>query len=38
MAQTQAQAPARGGQFLFSTASPDEVFVREDLSDEQRLF
>jgi alkylation response protein AidB-like acyl-CoA dehydrogenase len=38
MAQTQAQAPARGGQFLFSTASPDDVFVREDLSDEQRLF
>jgi alkylation response protein AidB-like acyl-CoA dehydrogenase len=38
MAQTQAQAPARGGQFLFSTVSPDDVFVREDLSDEQRLF
>ena len=38
MAQTQAQAPARGGQFLSSTASSDEVFVREDLSDEQRLF
>ena len=38
MAQTQAQAPTRGGQFLSSTASPDEMFVREDLSDEQRLF
>jgi alkylation response protein AidB-like acyl-CoA dehydrogenase len=38
MAQTQAQAPTRGGQFLSSAASPDEVFVREDLSDEQRLF
>jgi len=36
MAQT--QAPARGGQFLTSTASPGDVFVREDLSDEQRLF
>jgi alkylation response protein AidB-like acyl-CoA dehydrogenase len=38
MAQTQAQAPARGGQFLSSTALSGEVFVREDLSDEQRLF
>ena len=38
MAQTQAQAPTRGGQFLASTATPGEVFVREDLSDEQRLF
>ena len=38
MAQTQAQAPARGGLFLTSTVSPGEVFVREDLSDEQRLF
>jgi len=36
MAQT--QAPAAGGQFLTSTAVPAEVFVREDLSDEQRLF
>ncbi len=37
---TQAQAPvgARGGQFLTTTARPDEVFVREDLSEEQRLF
>src|ERR1700741_3885047 len=36
MAQT--QAPARGGQFLTSTASPGDVFIREDLSAEQRLF
>jgi alkylation response protein AidB-like acyl-CoA dehydrogenase len=35
---TQTQAPAGGGQFLTSTPAPDEVFVREDLSDEQRLF
>ena len=27
-----------GGQFLTSTLRPDEVFVREDLTDEQRLF
>ncbi len=38
MAQTPAAAPASGGQFLTSTAAPAEVFVREDLSDEQRLF
>src|SRR5258707_8839135 len=36
MAQT--QAPAAGGQFLTSTAVPEEVFVRKDRSDEQRLF
>jgi alkylation response protein AidB-like acyl-CoA dehydrogenase len=35
---TQTQAPAAGGQFLTSVAKPDEVFVREDLTDEQRLF
>ena len=35
---TQTQAPARGGQFLTSVAVAAEVFVREDLSDEQRLF
>src|SRR6266571_3779916 len=28
----------RGGQFLTSAARPDEVFIREDLTDEQRLF
>jgi alkylation response protein AidB-like acyl-CoA dehydrogenase len=36
MAQT--QAPAAGGQFLTSAANSDEVFVREDLTEEQRLF
>jgi alkylation response protein AidB-like acyl-CoA dehydrogenase len=37
---TQAQAPATGsgGQFLTTTADAADVFVREDLSDEQRLF
>ena len=35
---TQTQAPVRGGQFLTSAARPDEVFIREDLTDEQRLF
>jgi alkylation response protein AidB-like acyl-CoA dehydrogenase len=37
-AQTQAPVSGSGGQFLTSTASPADVFVREDLSDEQRLF
>src|SRR5436309_6818692 len=35
---TQTQAPVRGGQFLTSAARADEVFIREDLTDEQRLF
>jgi alkylation response protein AidB-like acyl-CoA dehydrogenase len=35
---TQTQAPAAGGQFLTSDAKTGEVFVREDLTDEQRLF
>src|SRR3984893_7827058 len=35
---TQTQAPVRGGQFLTSTAPADEVFIREELTDEQRLF
>src|SRR6266581_4499976 len=35
---TQTQAPVRGGQFLTSAANADEVFVREDLTEEQRLF
>jgi alkylation response protein AidB-like acyl-CoA dehydrogenase len=35
---TQTQAPASGGQFLTSVAAAADVFVREDLSDEQRLF
>ena len=38
MTQVQAPVSGRGGQFLTTTARPDEVFVREDLSDEQRLF
>jgi alkylation response protein AidB-like acyl-CoA dehydrogenase len=38
MPQTQTQAPTRGGQFLTSIASSADVFVREDLSEEQRLF
>jgi alkylation response protein AidB-like acyl-CoA dehydrogenase len=36
MAQT--HALTMGGQFLASTVGPDEVFVREELTDEQRLF
>jgi len=35
---TQTQAPVGGGQFLTSTPRPDDVFVREELTDEQRLF
>jgi alkylation response protein AidB-like acyl-CoA dehydrogenase len=35
---TQTQAAVRGGQFLTSTPRPDDVFVREDLTEEQRLF
>jgi alkylation response protein AidB-like acyl-CoA dehydrogenase len=35
---TQTQAPAAGGQFLTTAAKPDEVFIREDLTEEQRLF
>jgi len=35
---TQAQAPAAGGQFLTTAAASDDVFIREDLTDEQRLF
>jgi alkylation response protein AidB-like acyl-CoA dehydrogenase len=35
---TETQAPVLGGQFLTSTLDPDEVFVREDLTEEQRLF
>ena len=37
---TQAQAPVSGsgGQFLTTTANAADVFVREDLSEEQRLF
>ena len=35
---THTQAPVLGGQFLGSTLRSDDVFVREDLTDEQRLF
>ena len=40
MTQAQTQAPVieRGGQFLTTPAGAADVFVREDLSDEQRLF
>src|SRR5262249_61975209 len=34
----QAQAPVAGGQFLTTAIETADVFVREDLSDEQRLF
>src|SRR5438309_8274987 len=37
-AQTQAPASGSGGQFLTTDANAAVVFVREDLSDEQRLF
>jgi alkylation response protein AidB-like acyl-CoA dehydrogenase len=35
---TQTHAPAAGGQFLTSAPGPEEMFVREDLTDEQRMF
>jgi alkylation response protein AidB-like acyl-CoA dehydrogenase len=35
---TQTHTPAAGGQFLTGTPGPDEVFIREDLTEEQRLF
>jgi alkylation response protein AidB-like acyl-CoA dehydrogenase len=34
----QAEAAIVGGRFLTAAVSPDEVFIREDLSEEQRLF
>jgi alkylation response protein AidB-like acyl-CoA dehydrogenase len=36
MAQT--QAPIAGGQFLTTTVNSNDVYVREDLTEEQRLF
>src|SRR5216110_3535061 len=36
MAQT--QAPVAGGQFLTTAVNSDDVYVREDLTEEQRLF
>jgi len=35
---TQMQATISGGKFLTASVSPDEVFTREELTDEQRLF
>jgi alkylation response protein AidB-like acyl-CoA dehydrogenase len=35
---SQTQAPVAGGQFLTTAVSPNDVFVREDLTEEQRLF
>jgi alkylation response protein AidB-like acyl-CoA dehydrogenase len=35
---TQTQATLTGGQFLTTAVRPDEMFVREDLSEEQRMF
>jgi alkylation response protein AidB-like acyl-CoA dehydrogenase len=35
---THTQAPAAGGQFLTASSEPDDVFIREDLTEEQRLF
>jgi alkylation response protein AidB-like acyl-CoA dehydrogenase len=35
---TQAHAVVNGGQFLTSPVNADDVFVREELTDEQRLF
>lgn len=35
---TQTQTPTAGGQFLTTSPEPGEVFIREDLTEEQRLF
>jgi alkylation response protein AidB-like acyl-CoA dehydrogenase len=35
---TQAHAPITGGQFLTAAVDPDDIFIREDLTEEQRLF
>src|SRR5439155_22301604 len=32
------QAAAAGGQFLSTTLASDDIFIREDLTDEQRMF
>ena len=34
----QAQQTAAGGQFLTTTIGPNDIFTREDLSEEQRMF
>jgi alkylation response protein AidB-like acyl-CoA dehydrogenase len=35
---THTQTPTAGGQFLTASPEPEEVFIREDLTEEQRLF
>src|SRR5262245_6434738 len=35
---SQIQAPITGGQFLTTAVQADDVFTREELSEEQRLF
>jgi alkylation response protein AidB-like acyl-CoA dehydrogenase len=35
---SQTQAPVAGGQFLTTAVSPNDVYVREDQTEEQRLF
>jgi alkylation response protein AidB-like acyl-CoA dehydrogenase len=35
---THTQTPTTGGQFLTVSPEPEEVFIREDLTEEQRLF
>ena len=35
---SQTQAPAAGGQFLTTAVNPKDVYVREDLTEEQRMF
>src|SRR6266545_4031200 len=35
---SQTQAPVAGGQFLTTTVNPADVYVREDLTEEQRMF
>src|SRR6185503_5543421 len=35
---TRAAVPSGGGTFLVRSLNPDELFTRDDLTDEQRLF
>src|SRR3954451_4472581 len=35
---TQTHAPAAGGQFLTAAPRPEDLFIREELTEEQRLF
>jgi alkylation response protein AidB-like acyl-CoA dehydrogenase len=35
---TQTHATISGGQFLSSTLAPEDIFIREELTDEQRMF